>query len=112
MKKRTKTSRKTVTHKKRPSIIARFKRIILMLAGILFVIGLLLAYSNVNPLVDSRTGKVAVWTGGLVASPLVQAVPWWVWGGLASIVLYLWYQHKLMMSILIGLACGLILALL
>jgi hypothetical protein len=112
MKKRTKTTRKIVTHRKRPSLITRFKRIILMLAGMLFVIGLLLAYSNVEPLVDSRTGKVAVWTGGLVASPLVQAIPWWVWGGLASIVLYLWYQHKLIMSILIGLVCGIMLALL
>lgn len=97
--------------KKKVSFIKRLKRAMLLCSGLLFCGFLYVAYSELAPTLSSRPGRALSWSAGAVFSPLFGAVPWWFWGVGLGVLLYLWFKHKLLMSIILGVLAGVGLAL-
>ena len=96
--------------RKKPGIITRIKRAILFMASGLFLLCLWLAYSEFNGMFSSRVGRAATWGTGAILSPALESLPWWFWGIVGSVAIYLWLKHKLIMSIVYGLAAGIMFA--
>jgi hypothetical protein len=103
--KRTRTKRNTPI-----SPLTRFwiriKRIILFCSALLFCGFLYAAYAEFNGMFSSRPGRALSWGAGTALSPLFESLPWWFWGGVLGIMIYLWIKHKLIMSIVYGVLVG------
>ncbi len=97
--------------RRKPGLIRRVKRIVLYCSGLLFCGFLYAAYSELHGTFSSRPGRVLSWSAGTALGPLFESLPWWFWGGLAGLGLYLWVKHKLVMSIVYGVFVGIALAL-
>ena len=89
----------------------RMKRIILACSALLFCGFLYAAYSEFHGMFSSRPGRVLTWSAGAAVAPLIESLPWWFWACFASIAIYLWVKHKLIMSIVYGVLVGIGLAL-
>ena len=88
----------------------RMKRIILISSALLFCGFLYAAYSEFHGMFSSRPGRVLTWSAGTAFGPLFEGLPWWFWGGMLGIAIYLWIKHKLVMSIVYGVLVGIGLA--
>lgn len=89
----------------------RIQRGILICSGILFCGFLYAAYTWLAPATTSTVGKMATSGAGWALSPVVASLPWWFWGGVLGIAVYLWVKHTLVMSIVFGVLVGIGLAL-
>lgn len=89
----------------------RMKRIILVCSALLFCGFLYAAYAEFHDMFSSRPGRVLTWSAGTALAPLFESLPWWFWGGILSVAIYLWVKHKLVMSVVYGVLVGIALAL-
>jgi hypothetical protein len=88
-----------------------FKRVILAMSVLLFCGFGYVTYIELHSLFGSRTGQAFTWSTATALSPVVTSLPWWFWGGVVGIAIYLWYKHTLVMSVVFGILAGLYLAL-
>lgn len=103
----TTSERKSV----RTRLLKTFKRVILVMSVLLFCVFGFVTYTELHGILGSRTGQAFTWSTSTALSPVVTSLPWWFWAGTAGVGLYLWYKHKLVMSIVFGILAGLYLAL-
>jgi hypothetical protein len=69
------------------------------------------SYRTIHPLAASRGGRVALWSAGAALSPVVSAIPWYVYGGAVVMAIWLWTRHKIVGSLFAALVIGAWLAL-
>lgn len=69
------------------------------------------SYRTIHPLAASRGGRVALWSAGAALSPVVGAIPWYVYGGAVVMAIWLWTRHKIVGSLFAALVIGAWLAL-
>jgi len=67
-------------------------------------------YSALSPMLNSRTGRLTVWGAGHALTPAVEALPWWAWGLVGLVMLYLWARHKILMTLAMAGVAGIVLA--
>ncbi len=84
----------------------RVKRIILYCSALLFCGFVYAAYSEFHGTFSSHPGRALSWSAGAALGPLFESLPWWSWACFASIAVYLWVKHKLIMSIVYGVLVG------
>jgi hypothetical protein len=78
--------------------------IALLIAGIT-------AYCLCNEALSTRPAKMLSWSAGKLALPILSGMPWFVYGILLIIAVYIFIRHKLMMGLFIGALIGAIMAL-
>lgn len=88
----------------------RVKRFILYSSAVLFFVVLYIAYADLAPMFDSKAGRAASWSAGMVLRPAAESVPLWAWGIMVGVAVYLWMKHKLIMSLVYGAGLGVWLA--
>lgn len=110
MKKPRKSTKQRTTRNPVKGCIQKVKRAILTMAGIFFLCGLWVAYSNTNDVFHSKAGRLTTWGTGALVSPMIDAIPWYIWGVIAGFAVWMWVKHKLTMSIVYGLLLGLYIA--
>jgi len=105
--------------KKRPKVkiespVKRFwrtcKRVVLYVSALLFVGVLWAVYSELAPAGDTLAGRAASQSLVFAASPFLGSLPWWFWGGVVGVGVYLWLKHKLVMSAVYAAVIGVVLA--
>jgi len=105
--------------KKKPKVkiespVKRFwrtcKRVVLWTSALLFVGVLWAVYSELAPAGDTLAGRAASQSLVFAASPFLGSLPWWFWGGVVSVGVYLWIKHKWIMSAAYGAVVALVLA--
>lgn len=96
---------------KKRNIWQRMKRAI-MIGTIMFaVIAFMLAFYNTSAMFSGRVGGVAAWGLTHSATLTLQTLPVWFWVGLCVALLYLWFRHKILMTVIFGLFGGVVVAL-
>jgi hypothetical protein len=92
------------------NFLITFKRLILATSVMLFCSVGYATYLTSHDVFSNRAGRVFTWSTATLVSPLIKTIPWWFWCGLFVVASYLWYKHKLVMSIIYGIIVGLYLA--
>jgi hypothetical protein len=107
-----KTTRRAKRKRFRFTVITRLwhtlKRGILIASLVLFLLAALATFLFLRPVLGSHTGKTFTWAGGQAISPVVSDLPWWIWMGAIGVCVYLWWKHKLMMSLVLGIVLGIL----
>jgi hypothetical protein len=96
---------------KQPSRLRHIKRgwnwLIWGGSAILFLFAGILAFWRTRPILGSKPGQAFSWSTGQVVGVACSGLPWWFWLGVAGIGLYLWWKHKWIMAVVLGLLVGL-----
>jgi hypothetical protein len=97
---------------KKPGIMKRVKRFCFVVAVALFVLFAVGMFLETNAFFDSRGGKLAGWSIRSSSSLAYSACPEWLLVLFGLGLLYLWWKHKWLMSIIYGIVAGVVLGML
>lgn len=75
-----------------------------------FIISAVLGYSSLSEFGRSYAGKAVSYSGRAASSAIVASSPDWLYLSMIGVAIYIWWKHKLVMSIVYGVIFGLFLA--
>ena len=84
----------------------KLKRWVLIGSALLFCAAAGLSYGALHEIFSSRSGQTLTWAGHNVLKLTFGTLPGWVWPVGGVVTLWLWWRHKLIMSIIYGVVIG------
>ena len=104
--KQQKQGKHTAKPKKKQGFFARLKRFMLIVAAILFVLFMVGTFLESSNFFNSTGGKVTSFGIRHGTSAAYGMLPPWITIPAGIMLVYLWYKHKLTMSIIYGIVVG------